>query len=192
MPVSSNDTRNPDISSLTPAGNIGLGDLIIDDLQNNIRKSLFVDPLGDVTDPVRSATENLLRDQEALKTQGASLGRQFSELIVPLVEATVDILRGRGDFPDIRVDGREVSIKQQSPLAKAQDLDDFQNSQIWFSNISQLPQEIVAASVKVEDLPGFWADKLGVPPSLMRSEDEKKQLAETVSQAAEAGIEEGL
>lgn len=192
IPVSNNNTANPSLSPLPLSGQLGLGDLVIDDLQNNIRRALFVDPLGELTDPVRSATENILRNQEALKNQGASIGRQMSELIAPLVEAVVDILRGRGKIADFRVDGREVTIKQQSPLAKAEDLDDFQNSQIWFANISQLPPEVVGASVKVEELPNYWAEKLGVPPSLIRSEQERKQLADAVSQAAETGLEQGL
>lgn len=192
IPVTNNGTQNPSIAPLPLSGNIGLGDLVIEDLQGNIRRALFVDPLGEVTDPVKSATEMMLRSQEALKNQGASIGRQMSELLTPITEAVVDILKTRGEMPDFRVDGREVAIKQQSPLAKAEDLDDFQNSQVWFQNIAALPQEIVAASVKIEDLPNYWADKLGVPASLLRDETERQKLADTVTQAAEAGLEGGI
>ena len=191
MPVSSNNTQNPSLASLTPSGNLGLGDLILEDLQTNIKKALLVDPLGEVTDPVKSATEQIIRNQESLKLQGASLGRLKSELIEPLVNAVVDILRGLGKMSEFTVDGNEVTIKQQSPLAKAEDLEDFQNSQVWFNSLQALPEEVVAGVVKVEDLPKFWADKLGVPASLIRDEEEIQRLASAVSEAAESGLETG-
>ena len=191
IPVNTNSTQNPSLAPLPLSGNLGLGDLILGDLQDNIKKALLVDPLGEVTDPVKSATEQIIRNQESLKLQGASLGRLKSELIEPLVNAVVDILRSLGKMAEFSVDGNEVTIKQQSPLAKAEDLEDFQNSQIWFNSLQELPPEVVAAVVKVEDVPKFWADKLGVPASLIRDEEEVKRLADTVSEAAEAGIEGG-
>ena len=192
IPTSTNSTTNPSLAALTPSGNIQIGELIIDDLQNNIRKALLVDPLGDISDPVRTATENIIRNQETLKLQGASLGRMKSEMIEPIVNAVVDILKSRGKLADFRVDGREVTIKQQSPLAKAEDVEDFQNSQVWMQSLAALPPEVVGGVVKVEDLPKYWADKLGVPASLIRKPEEIKALADAVSKAAETGLEEGL
>lgn len=191
IPVSSNNTQNPSLTPLPLSGNIRIGELVIADLQNTIRKALLVDPLGELTDPVRSATETLIRNQEDLKLQGANIGRLKSELIEPLVNAVVGILTTRGKLPEFKVDGQEVTIKQQSPLAKAEDIEDFQSSQLWFSNISALPPELVAGVVKVEDLPRYWADKLGVPASLLRDKEEQAKLANTVIDAAEAGIEGG-
>lgn len=191
IPVHENGP-NPSLAALPLSGNLGLGDLILADLQTNIRKALLVDPLGEITDPVKSATEQLLRSQETLKLQGASIGRMKTELIEQLVRAVVDILKSLGKFPEIKIDGREVTIKQQSPLAKAEDLEDFQNSQIWMGSLAQLPPEVVVATVKVEDIPKYWADKLGVPASLIRTEQEIAQAAEAVTAAAEAGLGSGI
>jgi hypothetical protein len=191
LPVASNQTNNPSLAALPRAGDLGLAGLVIEDLQANIRKALFSDPLGEVTDPVKSATEQMIRQQENLKQSGASFGRLFSELVEPLVEAVTDILAGRGKLPAIRVDGREVSIKQVSPLAKSQSLDDFQNSQVWFSTVAQLPPEVVAASVKVEELPKYWQEQLGVPAALVRTEQEREEAANTIQQASLEDIEGG-
>ena len=191
LPVASNQTNNPSLAALPRAGDIGLGAMNIEYLQLNINKALFSDPLGEVTDPVRSATETMIRQQENLKQSGASFGRLFSELVEPLVEAVTDILSSRGKLPQIRVDGREVSIKQVSPLAKSQSLDDFQNSQVWFSTVAQLPPEVVAASVKVEELPKYWQEKLGVPAALVRTEQEREEAANTIQQASLESIEGG-
>jgi len=191
IPVKSNGNQNPTLRALDRAGDIGLGDFVLEDLRNNIRKALFIDPLGDIQDPVRTATEITIRQQEMLKNSGASLGRLKTELIEPLVVAIVDILSSLGKIPEITVDGKEVTIKQMSPLAKAEDLEDFQNSQLWFSNVSQLPPEVMMGSVKVENLPRFWQEKLSLPASLVRTDEERQMLAEQVQQAAEAQLQAG-
>lgn len=189
IPVNQNGTQNPSLQALPRSGDIGLGNFIIEDLQNNIKKALFTEPLGDITDPVRSATEVQIRNQEMLKQAGASLGRLKSELIEPLVAACIEILVQRGLVAPITVDGKDVAIKQTSPLAKAEDLEDFQNSQIWFENVKGLGElvgpEVVLGTVKVEELPEYWATKLGVPSNLVRDKTEKEQFAKTAIETAQ-------
>lgn len=180
IPVASNKSTDPSLQALPRAGDIGIGGIVIEDLQNSIKKSLLSDPMGEIDDPVRTATEQMMRMQEALKDRGASFGRLKTELIEPLVAAVVDIMSSLGKMAPIRVDGKEVTIKHQSPLAKAEDMEDFQQSQVWFSIISQLPPEIVGGSVKVEELPKFWARKLSVPMELIRTDAERDQLAKAV------------
>jgi len=190
IPVGSNASANPTMRPLERSGELGLGDSLLKDLQESIRKALFADPMGDLTDPVRSATEIMLRNQDLLRNQGASFGRQKVELIEPVINAVIDILKSLGKVPDIKVDGKEVAIRLTSPLAKAEGQEDFQNSQIWFNSIAQtLPPEVVAGSVKIEELPRYWQETLGVPASLVRTEEETKQIAETITQAAEQNIE---
>ena len=191
IPVSSNSSQNPSLRGLERSGDLGLGQLVLQDLQDNIRKSLFVDPIGTLSDPIRSATEIMLRNQDMLKNSGASFGRQKTELIEPIINGVLDILSSRGLIPELTANGRDVTLKQQSPLAKAESIDDFQNSQLWFQMVSQLPQEIVGASVRVEDLPRFWAESLGVPAALVRSEEEVQQISAAVQKQAQQGIEGG-
>ena len=193
IPVSSNDNSNPTLRALTPSGNIGIGAELLQIEQNEIRKAFFSSPLGDVTDPVRSATENIMRMQEFLKDSGASIGRLKSELIEPLVAAGIDILKERGKVADIRVDGNEVTINQNSPLAKAEGTEDFQTTQLWISTLAQfIPQEILAAKIKVEDLPKKFQEQLGIDPSLLRSDAETRELGKQIQQAAQKQLEGGL
>ena len=149
----------------------------IRELQEKINQAFMANPLGDVTDPVRSATENMIRQQEMLKQAGASFGRLRTELIEPLLEAGIDILRGRGLFPDIRLDGREITIKHASPLAKAEDIEDFQNLLTWAqSNIGIVGPEVFMGTAKVEDFPSVTGEMLGIPAKLIRSEEESTSL----------------
>ncbi len=192
VPVGSNDSSNPTIAPLTPSGNLGIADGLLEMMQNNIRKAFFSDPLGEITDPVRSATENIIRNQEFLKQSGASIGRLKTELIEPLVSAMVDILKELGLFPELSVNGKEVTIKQVSPLAQAENTEKFQNTQLWMATIANfLPPEVIAAKVKVEDLPSKFQQQLGVDPDLIRTEAETKELAQTVQSAATQQIEQG-
>lgn len=190
IPVASNGTQNPSLKGLERSGDLGLGDALLGQLQEGIRKSLLSSPLGEVTDPVKSATEQQLRMQEFIKRRGASVGRMKSELIEPLVAAGIDILSGLGKIAAFEVDGKQVTIKQASPLSKAEDLEDFQNLQVWMGFNAQLPPEVVAGAVKVEDIPKFSGEKLGLPPELFRTDEERKELAAQVQEAAEAQIEQ--
>lgn len=195
IPVGQNGTQNPSLQALPRSGDIGLSSFVIEDMKTNIRKSLFVEPLGDLQDSVRSATEMMLRNQEMLKQAGAALGRLKTELVEPFVAACVDILSSRGVIAPIVVDGKDVSLKQTSPLAKAEDQEDFQSSQVWFNSVVELGQllgpEAILGTVRVEELAGYWADKLGVPEELIRSKAERKTMAEAAMQAAETQMLSG-
>lgn len=186
IPVSSNNSSNPSLMPMTPSGNIGLGDGLLQDLQNGIRKALFSEPLGDITDPTKTATEIMIRNQEMLKDSGASFGRLKTELIEPLIAAVVDILTGLGRMPDMRIDGREVAIRHESPLAKSEKMEDFQNFQVWMSTQAQfLPPEVLMATNKVEDFPKLLAEQLGVSSDFYRSDAERQQISEQMQAQAQ-------
>jgi hypothetical protein len=184
IPVGSNNASNPTLTPLARAGDIGLGQIIIENLQAGINLALFAQPLGDIKDPVKSASEQIIRHQDDLKRSGTSFGRLFTEYIQPMTKACLDILQSRSDFPKFKVDGKIVKIKLVSPLAKQKELEDFQNSQLWYENVRQLPEEIGMASAKLEELPRYWASKLGVPMTLIREPAELKELAPIVMQSA--------
>lgn len=189
IPVMSNDNANPTIRALTPSGNINITREDLEDARNAIKKAFFSEPQGDLSDPVRSATENVLRNQEFLKQSGAQIGRLKTELVEPLVAAGVDILIERGKIAELKVDGKDVTMKQTSPLAKAEDLENFQNTQLWLSTLAQfVPPEILALKVKVENLPEEFALQLGVNPKLLRSEAESKGVTDKVTDSATASL----
>ncbi len=192
IPVGSNDNSNPSIRALTPSGNIGIADNLLEQYQNSIRKAFFSSPLGEITDPVRSATENVIRNQEFLKQSGASIGRQKTELIEPIVTACIDILADRGKIAPIKVDGRDVTIKMSSPLANAENMEAFDKTQAWLGTMAQfVPQEVIALKVKVEDLPAEFAKQLGVNPELIRSAAETEQVTKQVTEAAQQQLQQG-
>lgn len=192
IPVGSNNNQNPTLRPLEFGGDPASVEMSIRELQEKINRSFFANPLGDITDPVRSATENMIRQQEMLKQAGASFGRLYTELIEVLMEAGIDILAGLGRLPPLNVNGEEVTIKHVSPLAKAEDIEDFQNILTWAqSNIGIVGPEVFMGSVKVENFPQVTSEMLGIPAELVRTEAERTQLGQALIQASQQPGGEG-
>jgi len=192
IPVGSNNSQNPSLVPVTPSGNIGISVELLKMEQDSIRKALFSDPLGDVTDPVRSATENMIRQQEMLKNSGASFGRLNTELIKELVAGVMDILADDGRVERLKVNGKEIDFKLKSPLANAENLEDFQNIQAWYGFLqASLPEEALIGSVKIEEMPKITASKLGVTSDLVRTEEERQQIGQQLQAATEQSLEGG-
>ena len=102
----------------------------------------------------------------------------------------IDILAGLGRLPPLNVNGEEVTIKHVSPLAKAEDIEDFQNILTWAqSNIGIVGPEVFMGSVKVENFPQVTSEMLGIPAELVRTEAERTQLGQALVQAAQTGGE---
>ena len=194
IPVLSNDSRSPTLSPITPSGNLQFGELLMERRRDNIRKALFSDPLGDLSDPVRSATENMIRNQEMLRNSGAQMARLTTELLNTVVAAVTEILQSRGLMPDFIVDGEEVAMRPTSPLSQAEAMEQFNNTTTWLSTLmGLLPPEVVSASVKVEDIPKATQEMLSVNPDLVRSEDERAQIGKKVAeQIQEQGLQQGV
>lgn len=190
MPVSSNASTNPTLAVLDVGGNFAISKEMKQELRLSINTSLFVNPLGDITDPVRSATENLIRQQEMLKDSGASFGRLMTEKLRAIIVRGMEILAKNGKAPAIRVDGKEVDINFLSPIAKANDMEDFSNSQVWYSMVQQLPPEVGMLGANLAALPRYWGEKLGIPAELSSTEDEIKEAGQQIAQAAEQQLQQ--
>jgi len=171
IPVGSNNTQNPSLTPLARTGDIGTGQIIIENLQAKINTAFFAEPMGNVDGAVRSASEQIRRHQDNLNRTGTNMGRLFNEYIQPMVKACISILKSRGKLDKaFVVDGRKVRIKMVSPLAKQKELEDFQNSQVWYEAIQQLPPEIAMIAVKQHLLPTYWAEKLSISLDLVNTQ----------------------
>lgn len=172
IPVQSNDSRNPSIRPLDRVGDIGFGFDVLARLQDNIKRALLQD-LRDPTGPVRSATEIAIEDRELVSNMGSTFGRLQTEVVEATVSSGLDILARKGLMPKIRLDGRTVTLKHQSPLARAQDIDDLVTLQ---QTMATVPMELLALDIKVENLGEWVAKKTGLDPRLERSAAEKEQV----------------
>jgi hypothetical protein len=91
---------------------------VLDDLRVRIRHTLLTDRLGPVVSRKMTATEVLERSSEMTRLLGAMFGRLQAELLNPLLNRAVGILRRRGELPGLSLDGRTVELQSRAPLAR--------------------------------------------------------------------------
>lgn len=183
IPVGSNDNANPTLRPLDRSGDIQFSALVLDDLRKRINKALFAEPFGEVDSPVRSATEMAIRNQELVQDSGSAFGRMQTEFVEKIIKRAVSILKRAGKIPDIRVDGKEVTIKHTSPLARAQDQDDLVAVNQYLQTVGQLGPEVLGLGTKLEEFPRYIGKKLGLDADLLRTEVEREEMAQTAMQA---------
>jgi hypothetical protein len=159
------------LTPLQAPGRFDVSQLVLEDLRARIRHTLLVDRLGPVRGPKMTATEVLERSAETSRLLGAVFGRLQAELLVPLVQRGLAILRRRGEVPALPIDGRAVEIDYRSPLARAQARADVQNTLMWLDAVSRLGPE--ARAVVDARAAAIWlARSLGVAGELVREDGE--------------------
>lgn len=156
------------LTPLATPGRFDVSQLVLDDLRARIRHALLADKLAPVADARMTATEVLERSGEAARLLGATYGRLQNELLTPLIERAADILRRRGEIPDIAIDNRMVTLQHRSPLALAQGQRDVQALLRWLEAAQALgPQAL--ATVDAAAAARRLAEAFGVPPALVKN-----------------------
>ena len=181
IPVSSNNNENPTLRRLDTGGGIDVSQIVLSDLRANINDALLSNQLGPVEGPTKSATEISIRQQDLVQTAGATFGRLQTELLEKLVKRGVYILQRLGKITPFNVDGKEVTLRYESPLARAQDAEEIQNIARWMEIGGAVGPEVFMGTVKVEDIPKEVGELLGVPQSLIRTEEERAEVADKVA-----------
>jgi hypothetical protein len=154
------------LAPLQAPGRFDVSELVLSDLRARVRHALLVDRLGVVQGPRMTATEVLERSAEMARILGATHGRLQAELLSPLIDRAMSILRRRGEIPDIRVDGRTVDLRYRSPLAEARERAEAQMALNWIRTMAELGPQ----ALSVIDVPAFarwFAGKMAVPGELL-------------------------
>jgi hypothetical protein len=193
IPVGSNSNENPTLRPLDRAGDFNLAQLIIQEYRDMINNVMFAQPFGQLSEtPVRTATEMSIRQEDLVQTSASAFGRLQSELLEPLLTRVVDILKKQGKIPEMRVDGKEVTIKFTSPMSRSQDIEELSSLTQFMQYAAMLPPEQLQMTVKMDELPKFIAEKLGLPQSLIRTKQEQQAMMQQVAQVAQQAQEAGV
>jgi len=159
------------LQALEMPGQFDVSQLMLDNLQSNIRRALLADKLLPKAGAQMSATEVLERSSEIAMILGATYGRLQTELLTPLIKRAYSILRRRGEVPDIALDGRLIAIDYRSPLAKSQGQRDVQNTLSWIKSVMAMGEEGIT-SIDMGAAARFLGEALSVPSDLIRAEGE--------------------
>ena len=186
IPVARNGgPQGPSLAPLPRSGDFNLAQIVINDLTVNIKKILLDDTLPPDTMSARSATEVQARLSELASNMGSAFGRLITEAMLPIVARTLQVMDMQNliDMP-LRVDGQQVKVVPISPLARAQNEEEL-SSLLQFVQIAQAFGPAGALAVNQEKALNFVADRLGVPPRVLTTAEEREMLMQEMQAAAE-------
>jgi hypothetical protein len=173
------------LQPINAAGRFDVAQLVLQDMRLNIKRALYNDMLGNPDKTPASATEVAERMADLSRRMGAAFGRLQSELVQPVLQRVVYILKkqGRIDLPTIN--GREVKVKPTSPLAQAQANQDISSVARFLEMVGgTFGPEMLQMLVNGEEVAVHLAKKFGVPDRLIRDEEQRKQIAAMAQQMA--------
>lgn len=188
IPVSPGSTpQNPPLFPVPSSGDPKFSQIEVQDLRQQINKLFFTDPLGPVESPVKSATEMMIRNQESLEAKVPFIGRLQVELLEKLTQRMVYILRKKGLFPLVKVDGKELAVSYKTPLIESQNLAEA-NKIIQFTQTLQsiVGPEMSLMAFDLPDLITTLAEKMEVPLDVVKTNMEiQEAIAAMQEQAAQ-------
>lgn len=175
------------LEPVAQAGNFSVADLVLKDMRNNIRKALYNETLGDPNKTPMSATEVAERMADLSKQIGSAFGRLQAEMVQPVLQRVVHILKKQGRITLPVINGQEVKIQSTSPLAQAQANQDVSS----FNRFLELVQarfgpQLINGLIDTNEATAYLANKLGIPEKLIRTPEEQQQMVEQMLKMQQA------
>ena len=178
------------LQPINAAGSFDVAQLVLNDMRNNIKRALYNDMLGDPNRTPASATEVAERMADLSRRIGAAFGRLQVELVQPVLQRVIYILKKQGRIDLPTVNGREVKIKSVSPLAQAQANQDI-TAVSRFLELAQnaFGPELMNLLINSEETAVYLAKKFGVPDSLIRDPAEREQIVAMMQQMQQSQVQ---
>jgi hypothetical protein len=177
--------QGPSLAPLPRASDFNVSQIVINDLRMNIKKVMMDDTLPPDNMSARSATEIAERTRELATNLGSAFGRLINETMIPIVTRILYVMDGQGliDLP-LRVNGQEVKVSPVSPLAQAQKLQEVQDA-MQYAQIAMSMGIQGAATVSIQRLLEFVADRMGIDSQILNNSQEQMQVLQAAQQAAQ-------
>ena len=171
------------LQPIQAAGSFDVAQLVLGDMRNNIKRALYNDMLGDPNRTPASATEIAERMADLSRRIGSAFGRLQVELVPPVLQRVVYILKKQGRLEVPTINGREVKIRSVSPLAQAQANQDITavSRFLELANGAFGP-EAINVLINTEETAAYLAKKFGIPDNLVRDEQEREQILALMQQ----------
>ena len=184
VPMASKDSFFP----LQPSGKFDVSALLKSELQGQIKATLLSDQLHPEQGPQMTATEIHMRAQIIRQLLGPMYGRLQSEYMVQVVNRCFGIAyraKVLGEAPESLL-GRVSNISFQSPLARAQKLDDvaaMDRLEGMLGNLVTIQIPGPLDNYDWDEAVRMKSELLGVPAKLIRDEDDVKKLRDARAKA---------
>jgi hypothetical protein len=181
--------KAPNSRGLEPiraAGSFDVANLVLSDMRLNIKRALYNDMLGNPDRTPATATEVAERMADLSRRIGSAFGRLQAELVQPVLQRVVYILKKQGRIELPTINGREVKVRSVSPLAQAQANEDITSVARFLELVQgRFGPEITNILINSEETAAYLAKKFGVPDKLVRDVDERQQIVEAAQQFAQ-------
>jgi hypothetical protein len=165
------------------AGNFDVANLVLGDMRNNIKRALYNDMLGDPNKTPASATEVAERMADLSRRIGSAFGRLQAEMVQPILQRVVYILKKQGRIELPTINGREIKVRSTSPLAQAQANQDISAISRYLQLVGgTFGPEVLNLLVSSEDVAVHLAKKFGVPDTLVRDKVDREALIQAAQQ----------
>jgi hypothetical protein len=181
--------KAPGSNGLQPvaaAGSFDVANLVLNDMRLNIKRALYNDMLGDPNRTPATATEIAERMADLSRRIGSAFGRLQAEMVQPILQRVVYILRKQGRIDLPTVNGREVKVRSVSPLAQAQSNQDITTVARFLELVgANFGPDMVNLLVDSEETAIYLAKKFGVPDNLIRDEADREAIQQQMQQMAQ-------
>ena len=172
--------KAPNSAGLQPvqaAGSFDVANLILSDMRLNIKRALYNDMLGNPDRTPASATEIAERMADLSRRIGSAFGRLQAELVQPVLQRVVYILKKQGRINIPTINGRSVKVRSVSPLSQAQANQDITSINRFLEMVGvRFGPELVNVLINSEETAIYLAKKFGIPEYLLRDLEERKQI----------------
>jgi len=168
------------------AGSFDVANLVLSDMRLNIKRALYNDMLGNPDKTPASATEIAERMADLSRRIGSAFGRLQAELVQPVLQRVVYILKKQGRIELPTMNGREVKVRSVSPLAQAQANQDISSVARFLELVQgRFGPELTNILINSEETAAYLAKKFGVPDTLIRDLEERQRIVQMAQQMAQ-------
>jgi len=178
--------KAPNSAGLQPvkaAGSFDVANLILSDMRMNIKRALYNDMLGNPDRTPASATEIAERMADLSRRIGSAFGRLQAELVQPVLQRVVYILKKQGRIKVPVINGRQIKVRSVSPLSQAQSNQDITSINRFLEMVGvRFGPELVNVLINSEETAVYLAKKFGIPDYLLRDLEERKAIVQMAQQ----------
>lgn len=179
------------LQPIQAAGRFDVAQLVLSDMRLNIKRALYNDMLGNPDKTPATATEVAERMADLSRRIGSAFGRLQAEMVQPVLQRVVYILKKQGRIEIPTINGREIKVKSVSPLAQAQANQDISSVARYLELVgSVFGPDMLQLLIDGEQTAVHLAKKFGVPESLIRDEDQRRQIAQAAQQLAQQQMQQ--
>lgn len=188
IPVAYNGGPSGRSLDLLPrSGDFDVSELVLKDIRQSIRRKLLDDDMQPLDDAVRSVAEVAARQQKTAQRAGPSIGRLRTEFLIKTIKELTTMWQLKGLLPPFNIDGKNITIRFTSPLARQQNEEDLRNMDGYIARMNVLQPGAAAVIVKSEEYAHWTAEKTGVPIKLINSREQLIQAQQIMGEKIAQG-----